>query len=81
MASLAVPCCPCDPPAPAIHTSSFWYSRLDSAAAASCRLGSSVSGTTAVAPAFSRLSPCAKSCARTNVLTPGKCLVMAYTAR
>ena len=55
------------------ETSSCWKSSVPSTAAASCRLGSRISGTTAVAPAFSRLIPWLTSWALTYVLTPGKC--------
>ncbi len=46
-----------------------------------CREGSRVSGTTAVAPARSRLRPWLTSCARTYDLTLGKCLFSAQTVR
>ena len=38
-----------------------------------CKEGSNVSGTTAVAPAFSKMIPCSTSCALTYVFTCGKC--------
>lgn len=51
-----------------------------SKAADSCRDGSRVSGTTAVAPAFSKLTPCSISWALTKIRKFGKALFIAQTA-